>query len=343
MRGPTDVEFEACTFDGGTVGFAVAGVYDTSANFPTTAPVRLRAQQMRFMNGAGLLSGEDTTGYVSISEKSGAPLVTGFNRRLANGFRQTGDAMLADIEFYMSGTPYYVHYGTGDDGNSGVDELAPKKTLNSALSVASGDCDIVVLLPGHDEPTSATASLPSDGVTVIGCGTSDGKPSCKLHSDAADPIVEIAVIGYLRNVWVYDVEAESGPAVLVNCSSQNTEVRGCYIEGRVSGVIGCTARDSAQTYRESTFISGGSAVADRPARGLTVPTELTVSDIDVRGCIFSNSQYGFEQYSFWVDSPVTRLYVIAMSQSYGADVKINSSTTGIVNPETSSGSASVEW
>lgn len=343
MEGMTDCELEAVTVDGGTVGFSVAGILDSSAVAPTTAPLRLRCQQMRMLNGAGLVTGSGTTGYVGISEKSGAPVVAGFSRRLPLGFRQTGDAMLADTEFYTTGDIFYVHYGTGDDANAGTDELAPKKTVASALSVLATGCDIIVLLPGHDEAIAATVFMNSDGVTVVGCGTSDGKPTCKLHSDNADPIVSMETISYLRNVWLYDVASESGPESLVDVTASYCEIRGCYMVPTVNSVVGVAGMNSYVTYRETSFVSGGSAVASRPAIGLQLTIVGSLNDIDVRGCVFSNAEHGFSSDAFHDAVGVTRLYVIAMSQLYGADVTITASATGIINPEHSSGSASVTW
>lgn len=342
-NGPTDCEMEAVTFDGGDVGFGGGGYVDLSALGVGSAPERLRCQQMRLLNGAGFSTGASTTGYIGIAEKSGGPSVQGFGRRLASGFRQTGDALLADTELYVTGDIFYVHYETGDDANSGTDELAPKKTIGSALSVFSVDCSFVVLLPGHDEPTSATITLPLGGTTIIGCGTSSGLPGCKIHSDSADPIVSMGQIGYLRNVWIYDVEAESGPSVLVSCSVDQSEVRGCHITPVINGVIGVSTDSSFITCRETRFESAGTAIAQRPSVGLKLDPSGPMTDIDVRECIFSNSEFGFDQFALLVDDEVTRLYAVGLTLQYGADARIDSDTTGLLNPETSSGSASVEW
>jgi hypothetical protein len=148
---------------------------------------------------------------------------------------------------------------------------------------------------------------------------------------------------YLRNIWVYDVEAESGPGILVDVSDDYVEVRGCYIQPTVTGVIGIDAQSSFLAFRETKIESGGVSVASRPAIGLRFSAEGSMTDIDVRGVELSNSRFGFSSPAFDEDEAVARLYVISMTQSFGADVFINASTTGIVNPETASGSALVDW
>jgi hypothetical protein len=347
MNGATDCELEACTFDGGTTGFAAAvGAFDLSAFGGGSSPERLRCQQMRFLNGAGMNIGDGATGYISISEKSGAVLVQGFSNRLPNGFGQLGDPLLADAELYMSGTPLYVHYGTGDDANSGVDELAPKKTVDGAFAVASG-MDIVVLLPGHSEPISSTLVTPLDGVTVIGCGTSGGNPSCKLYRDTAAgdlSVFSTGAVTYLRNIWFDKTASATANARMVRfTSAAYSEMRGCLVTPGLKDTVGLEADATRITIRDTKFESAGTSVTVRPSIGLYMISEGSMADVDVRGCIFSNSVYGFSSFAFSEQEPITRLYVISMTQRMGADADFNSSTTGIVNPETADGSSMVTW
>ncbi len=122
-NGLSNAEMEACTFDGGDVGFSAGGYYDFSFTGVGSGPQSIRCQQMRLLNGAQFLVGTGMSGYLGISEKTGSPAIAGFAVRLPNGFRQTGDALLADSEVYLTTPPLYVHYGTGDDANGGTDEL----------------------------------------------------------------------------------------------------------------------------------------------------------------------------------------------------------------------------
>lgn len=338
LEAQANCEVEACTFDGGVTGFSVGAIVGgLTTNF--------RAQQLRLMNGASISLDSDAEGYIGISEKSGDARVTGLKRRFANGFRQTGDALLADTEIYMSGVIYYVHYGTGDDGNSGIDELAPKKTLGSALLVALVQ-DFILLLPSHEEPISAALDTHSVGLTIIGCGTSDGKPSCRLYKDAAAGALVLftqSMVSSLRNIWFDHTTSVTQSTSMVEMDADFAEMRGCLVTPAVTDVIGVQASGSFLTIRETKFESVAVLVSARPARGLSFEAEGGMSDNDVRFCIFSNATLGFTQDAFFEDQQNTRLYVIGATQSYGADIEINPNTTGMVNPETSSGSALVSW
>lgn len=340
LNAVADADVEACTFDGGTTGFQDGGIDAGLAD-------RFRAQQLKLLNGADAVFDNDVIGYVGIAEKSGGSSVTGFKRRLPNGFRQTGDAMLADIEFYMSGTPYYVHYATGDDANAGTDELAPKKTLGGALSTVAEECDIIVLLPGHTEPISSALTTPFGGTTIVGCGTSAGNPTCVLYRDVgvgAIVIYDLDQVGYLRNIWFSQTLSATPAARMVTMSADYTEVRGCLFTPGANDTVGLLAEGSFHTIRETLFISPGTTPANRASTGLSFNSaEGSMTDQDVRGCLFANGIAGFSQFAFYEFKAVTRLYVIGMTLSSGADASINASTTGLVNPETASGSALVKW
>lgn len=344
MSGSTDNEFEAVTLDGGTVGFAIAGILDSSV-FSGTAPERLRCQQMRLLNGAGFLSGAGTTGYIGISERTGGPLVTGFNSRLPNGFRQVGDALLADGEIYLSTAPIYVHYGTGDDANGGFDELNPKKTLESAVSVISDDCTIIVLLPGHDEPLAAGIQNNVSGTTIVGCGTSGGKPSCRIYQNASGPfiVMRMSEVTYLRNIWFDGTTLGATQTEMVTMSVPYAEMRGCLVSAGYRDHIGVDINSNLVTVRDTKVESTGTGVTTRASRGILIDSEGNVSDIDIRGCELSNGEGGFTDVALHSQDAVPRLYMISVTLSFGADVTINSLATGIVNPETATGSSLVTW
>ena len=343
-QGSTDAEFEAVTFDGGVVGFGIGGYVDFSI-FAGTGPARLRCQQMRLLNGAGFLTADDTTGYLGISERTGAAVVSGFANHLAGGFRQIGDPLLADTELYMSGLPIYVHYGTGNDSNSGRDELAPKKTITGALSVTGDECYFIVCLPGHSEPLAAGIVAGSIGVTIIGCGTTDGKPSCRIYGNGEGPNTPLTTGAqcYFRNLWLdHNIVATSNQTRIVLMSQVYSELRGCLVTVGYRDQVGVEVSMDKVTVRDTKIESAGTGDTTRPTRGLY--GSAAKADIDLRGLVLSNGTHGFTISAIDASGVVlTRLYGIAMSLLFGADVKLTTSTTGLLNPETTSGSALVSW
>lgn len=336
-----DLELEACTLDGGDTNFSLGALYSGSI------PARFRGQQMRLLNGASIIMDGDTTGYIGVAESTGAPRIDGFPHRLAEGFRQTGDALLADQELYFSGDIFYVQYDDGDDANSGIDELNPKKTISGAISVLSKDCSFVVCLPGHVEPLSGAIDLNSTGVTLIGCGTADGNPGCRVYQASGGPFVDIQMsqVSYVRNLWIDATPTAVTQTRQVTVPTEFSEIRGCLVRSMFRDTIGIFCSASFTTFRETTFEAADSAGgANRVTAGLEFNGgEGSLTDIDVRGCIFSNGVHGYKTAGLWGNDPVSRLYGISATLRFGANAELDSDTTGQLNPETASGSALVEW
>lgn len=336
-----DAEFEACTMDGGETNFSLGAIYSDGI------PERLRMQQMRLLNGAGIVVDSDTTGYVGIAESTGSPRIDGFPHRLAHGFRQKGDALLADEELYFSGDIFYVQYDDGDDANAGVDELNPKKTIAAAIGVLSRDCSFIVCLPGHVEPLSGGIDMNSTGLTLIGCGTSDGNPTCRIYQSSGGPFVDLQLsqVGYVRNLWIDATPTAVTQTRQVTVPTEFSEIRGCLVRSKYRDTIGIFCSASFTTFRDTTFEAEDAAGgANRVTAGLEFNGgEGSLTDIDVRGCIFSNGVHGYKTAGLWGNDQVTRFYGISVTLRFGANVVLDSDTTGQLNPETASGSALVEW
>lgn len=79
-------------------------------------------------------------------------------------------AGLLNKAFY--GDIIYVHASTGSDtANSGTTPDKPVATLAKAITlVTANNNDIIVLLPGHTETTTASIALSKAGVTILGVG-----------------------------------------------------------------------------------------------------------------------------------------------------------------------------
>jgi hypothetical protein len=77
---------------------------------------------------------------------------------------------------------FFVHSGTGSNGNPGIEPSKPRATIDSAVGLCTANKgDIIIVMEGHSENISAATSLVVDvaGVTIIGLGRGRLRP--QLH------------------------------------------------------------------------------------------------------------------------------------------------------------------
>jgi hypothetical protein len=81
-----------------------------------------------------------------------------------------------------TGSVFFVHSGTGSNGNPGIEPSKPRATIDSAVGLCTANKgDIIIVMEGHSENISAATSLVVDvaGVTIIGLGRGRLRP--QLH------------------------------------------------------------------------------------------------------------------------------------------------------------------
>jgi hypothetical protein len=78
-----------------------------------------------------------------------------------------------------TGSYYFVHSGTGSNGNDGKSPTYALATIDYAVGLATADAgDVIIVMPGHAENISAATSLVVDkaGVQIIGLGHGNNRP-----------------------------------------------------------------------------------------------------------------------------------------------------------------------
>lgn len=86
------------------------------------------------------------------------------------------------------GNVYFVHSGTGSNGNVGNHPDYPLATINAAVDKCTADQgDVIVVLPGHAETISAATSLvvDVDGIAIIGLGRGRNRPVLTFSATAS--------------------------------------------------------------------------------------------------------------------------------------------------------------
>jgi hypothetical protein len=217
-----------------------------------------------------------------------------------NGIGETvGDDLAASTPFYTTGNIWYVQSTTGSDAVSprGLDKEKPLATLNQAHSnAASGD--LVVLLSAHTE-TRTSAITFTKSLTVVGVGTTSGKPAPQLiNNSAAASLIAMNTAGIrveFRNIY-FPAQTQSCSATKISHSQGNLAFVGCYCEASsldAAAVItlGTTGTESTFWFIGSTMISTGTSITAQPKVGIS-GTSIT-AHVRLDESVFSDGTYGW--------------------------------------------------
>ena len=148
-------------------------------------------------------------------------LTTGTKRWLVDGLGSQAAADEIDAALVYGGTVYYVSSVTGSDQANGTSWQTPFATFAYALTqVTASQGDIIVLMPGHAETTTAVAWNVA-GIRVVGVGFGRNRPTITATTAASDLIDVTAANGQLWNVRL--VGAASGVTALLDGSSAATD------------------------------------------------------------------------------------------------------------------------
>jgi hypothetical protein len=107
-----------------------------------------------------------------------------------------------------SGNVYWVHSGTGSNGNNGQFNQ-PMATINGALSIATAsNGDIILVKPGHAETIAdaTTVNLNKAGVAIIGLGVGSLRPILTFSAVASNIPVTAANVT-VQNMICYGTRA----------------------------------------------------------------------------------------------------------------------------------------
>ena len=264
---------------------------------------------------------------------------------LTNGIGGTvGDTLATCKPLYTKSTIWYVSSVTGSNSYIGTDREHPFATLATAVTSSAAN-DIIVLLTGHTETLTAAQSL-AKALTIVGEGTSGGKPAVSFQMNSAANLNLFSVSAanvQLRNIYIKtNLQTSSAVAVTVNAS--DSQFIGCYWELNTTdtgGLLLTTGADRALV-KNCTFVctnTSGAAATATPTYGLSIGS---IADIEIQGTIFNGGAFGFPQNAI-LGATVTRLRADSLSMLNGADASLGASTTGWFNPQTVTGGSNVSW
>jgi hypothetical protein len=265
------------------------------------------------------------------------------------GESQGGDVLCTQSPLFVGGNVWWVNSATGVDagGTAGQDREKPLATLGQAVT-NSANGDVIYLQSGHTETLTVAQNI---GIrSVVGVGTTSGKPSVqmKINAAAAGCLTAGGQGCEIKNIYFpaavqSDTTAAAGKVWIP--STPNVLIYGCYFESSGLDQLAALQIDVSSngvSVEKCTFVSTATAVATRPTRGLYVSG--AVSDLSVISCVFDDGTVGYSSKACDLSGgTITRLKAHSNSTLRGADVSIASASTGYFIPSTRSGGGAVNW
>jgi hypothetical protein len=128
--------------------------------------------------------------------------------KFPNGASSFGMPVLPGLE-PTTGSVFFVHSGTGSNGNPGTEPSKPRATILSAIGLCTADKgDVIIVMPGHAETISGASSLVVDkaGVAIIGLGRGSLRPTLTFTATASIISVTAANVRLENLLIIGDVD-----------------------------------------------------------------------------------------------------------------------------------------
>lgn len=244
-----------------------------------------------------------------------------------------------------SGNVWYVSslIGTDSSAPAGQNREKPLATIAQAVTNAAAD-DIIVCLQGHVEVLTAAQSL-AKALTIIGEGTTGGKPGVSFSTNAAAASVFSIGSSFveLRNLY-FPEGTQTNTSGKVTVGGAFARIVGCYFEqgGKDTGA-GVVVSADALRIDNSTFISTGAFRAVQPLAAIK-STATSTAQLELTGVVVSAGTVGFSNYSavdLTLSTVLTRLKVLGLSLLLGADMDLAAGWTGFYNVQLATGGSRV--
>lgn len=138
-----------------------------------------------------------------------------------------GSMVIAD-QSISTGSRFFVHSGTGTDAGSGENPDRPLATIDFAHNLCTADKgDIIYVMPGHAETITNTLRITLDlaGVSVIGLGNADNRPTLTFGTDVTADVLVSAENVLIKNIkFVSDINSLG---MFLDVNASNFTVDGC--------------------------------------------------------------------------------------------------------------------
>lgn len=145
-----------------------------------------------------------------------------------NGFRVGTKQSSVPLISQLSGDVYYVDSVNGADGNDGLSWAKALATIDAAIGkCTANNGDMIYVAAGHAETLTAKITADIAGVSIIGLGNGNNRPSLTVGGtiDGVDITANDVVIENLRFVT-----PSAAATADVNVAAARSVIRGCRFE-----------------------------------------------------------------------------------------------------------------
>ena len=151
-----------------------------------------------------------------------------------NGITSQGVPVVGGA-FLTTGNVYFVHSGTGLDGNAGLHGANALATVDKALSLCTSNKNSTILLmPGHTESITDATGFVVDkiGVSIIGLGNGTDRPIFTFDNTAASVEIDAANVHLENILFQADVSAV---VVGMNIDANGFSMNNCEFNFNATG------------------------------------------------------------------------------------------------------------
>jgi len=193
---------------------------------------------------------------------------------------------------FTTGSVFFVDSNTGSNSNDGKSPDTAFATLDYAIGQCTASKgDIIYLMPGHAETTTAIA-VDVAGVSIKGLGRGSARPTITATTGASD-LIDITAAGtYMENVLL--VGAASGCTALIDiASADNTFFKVEFRHGAAPTDAVTVTTGVRNKWHDCTW----NGTADGPDNGIEFQgaAENIAKDFEVIGCKFNYGLYGLDE------------------------------------------------
>lgn len=251
--------------------------------------------------------------------------------KFPNGVSSFGIPVLGSGDLTTTGSVFFVDSGAGSDGNTGTDKDHPFATLDYAIGkCADTNGDIIILMPGHAETTTAIA-LDVAGVTIVGIGHGRARPTLTATTAASD-LIDVTVANCrIENIRLVGAASGCTSLISIGSAAHDFECVGCSLEHGAAPLIAVIVTTGADrfSFRDCLFLG----TAAGPDAAIDVQGSGDSFDWSVINCTFNyDGSAGLDEAAIRDDNTSTGL-LISNCRFIGMDataIDFNSSATGII-------------
>jgi hypothetical protein len=183
---------------------------------------------------------------------------------------------------------------------------APKGSIYSTLAsamdnVTATNGDVIVVMPGHAETTTAVA-IDVAGITIVGLGNGRARPTFTATT-AATNLFDVSVANvHIENIRL--VGAASGVTALMDITADDFSATKCSFEQAATPLVGITVTSANRgTFKDCVFM--GTAAGPNAAIDFE-DVATAVTDWTITGCKFNFSgSSGLDEAAIRAVNPVT--------------------------------------